>query len=141
MGGNVQALLLNDFRCQTKWSTGKCSFDQLTSIINRMPNVKHLSWILMSDMQKENLLQMDLVNLNQWKGFLSKMTSLLDFDFLVKCPSKSLSDFPHDFIRILAKISSTSDRTIQIEMDNAIKDEVRSILLFSRTFIQFSASI
>ena len=119
----IEALKLKEFRCQVK----KCSFEEFQSIISRMNNIKQFSWMLITEIHRENLLQTDFVNLEKWKDFISTFLHLYQFDCSIKCPSKSSSEFPYDFIRIFGQ---KSNRLMNIQMDNTNKDEVRLSLHF-----------
>lgn len=115
---------LKEFRCQTKWSMEKCSFNEFQSLMLRMKNIREFSWIFLVEIHREHE---DFVDLDRWKDFITKFVHLRQFDCSIKCPSKSSSESPYDFIRIFAKKSS--DCSLNIQMDHTYKDEVDFHLL------------
>jgi hypothetical protein len=124
---DIQCLSLIDFRCQVRWQPERLSFNEFTSIIKRMRNLQNFSCTLMTETNREKLLDSDYINPEKWKDFSHEFHDLIHLNCLIKCPLKSSTCLESDFVRIIAKISRTSDRSIDIQLyqtNNIIKNEV-----------------
>jgi len=89
----------------------------------------------MTETNREKLLDSDYINIEKWKNFSHEFPDLIHLNCLIKCPLKSSTCLESDFVRIIAKISRTSNRSIDIQLyhhnqtNNIIKNDVSLDLL------------
>jgi len=112
----IQCLSLIDFRCQIRWQPEILSFNEFTSILNSIPNLEHLTCTLITETNKEKLINSDYVNIEKWKNFCMEFHDLINLDCSITCPLKSSTCSQTDFIRIIANISRSSDRSVNIQL-------------------------
>ena len=81
----------------------------------------------MTEINRDKLLESDYLNLEKWTNFSHLFHNLINLNCFIKCPLKSPACLESDFVGIIAKISRTIDRTIDIQLyqtNNIIKNEV-----------------
>jgi len=126
----MQCLSLIDFRFQAKWQPEGLSFSQFISILNSIPNIKHLLCTLKSEVNQEKLTNSDYINIEKWRSLFVEFHDLIDLDCSIKSPLKPSSCSETDFVRIRANVSRASDRSVNIhlcysnETTNHIKSDV-----------------
>jgi hypothetical protein len=134
----IQCLSLIDFRFQAKCQFEVLSFNQFTSIFCSIPNLQHFSCTLKSEMSQDKLVNSDYVNVEKWRHLCGEFRDLIDLDCSIKCPLRSTNCLETDFVRIMANISRTSDRLINIhlyhnnETNNNIKSDVSNHVFLSK---------
>jgi hypothetical protein len=92
------------------------SFNQFTLILNSIPNLEHLSCTLITEINKEKLVNSDYVNIDKWRNFCIEFHQLIHLDCSITCPLKSSTCSQIDFVRIIANISRSSNRSINIQL-------------------------
>jgi len=132
----IQCLSLIDFRCQVRWQPESLSFDQFTTILNSIPNLQHFSCTLMTNTDKEKLIDSEYIDIELWRNLCVEFRDLIHLDCSIKCPLKSSTCFETDFVRIIANISRAPERSINIQLYhnneniNTTKNDVSTLTKF-----------
>ncbi|CAF3115710.1 unnamed protein product [Rotaria sp. Silwood2] len=114
----IQCLSLIDFRFQAGFHPEILSFNQFTSILHNIPNIRHLSCTLKSETNQKEVANSDYINIDKWRNLCVELHDLIDLDCSIKCILNSSSGSETDFVRIIANISRTSIRSINIQLYN-----------------------
>ncbi|CAF0923834.1 unnamed protein product [Rotaria sordida] len=112
----VQCLSLIDFRFQARWHPELLSFNQFISILNIIPNLQNFSCTLKSETNQKEFDNSDYINIEKWRNLCIKFHNLINLDCSIKCILNSSNGSETDFVQIIANISRTSDRSINIHI-------------------------
>ncbi|CAF1215904.1 unnamed protein product [Rotaria sordida] len=112
----VQCLSLIDFRFQARWHPELLSFNQFISILHIIPNLQNFSCTLKSETNQKEFDNSDYINIEKWRNLCIKFHNLINLDCSIKCILNSSNGSETDFVQIIANISRTSDRSINIHI-------------------------
>ncbi|CAF0868358.1 unnamed protein product [Rotaria sp. Silwood1] len=112
----IQCLSLIDFRFQARWHPELLSFNQFISILHNIPNIQNFSCTLKFETNQKELANSDYINIEKWRNLCIEFYNLINLDCSIKSIINSSNGTETDFVRIIANISRTSDRSINIHL-------------------------
>ncbi|CAM4921976.1 unnamed protein product [Rotaria socialis] len=112
----IQCSSLIKFCFQARWQPEILSFNQFKSILNMVPNLQNFSCTLKSATNQKELVNSDYINKDKWQNLCAEFHDLSNLDCSIKCSLSSTNTSETNFVRIIATMSRTSDRSINIRL-------------------------